>query len=323
MISTRLTEFFRIQHPILSAPMAFAAGGSLASSVTNAGGLGFVGGAYGDHDWLDTQFTLAGNVSVGCGFITWNLENALEADPKLLETLLAKRPAAMFLSFGDPSPYAKLIAAAGVPLICQIQTIADAKRAIDIGAAVVVAQGSEAGGHGLHRATMTIVPEVADELSRQNSETLLCAAGGIADGRGLAAALMLGADGVVVGSRLWASEEALVHPNMLKAALQAIGDDTLRSSVMDVARHLKWPEGYTARVLKNSFTDRWHDNIEGLLKQADQQAIEWKNAWIEGDMTIANTFVGEVAGLIDEVLPAAKIIEAMVEEAENRISHFS
>ena len=96
----------------------------------------------------------------------------------------------------------------------------------------------------------------------------LAAAGGIADGRGLAAALMLGADGVVVGSRFWASEEALVHPAMLDAALRADGDGTIRSSVMDIARRLDWPSRYTARVLKNAFTARWHDDIAGLLEVA-------------------------------------------------------
>ncbi|MEE9314268.1 MAG: nitronate monooxygenase [Rhizobiaceae bacterium] len=322
-LKTRLSEFFGIQHPILSAPMALAAGGRLASSVTKAGGLGFIGGAYGDGNWMEDQYQEAGNTPVGIGFITWHLEQALKQFPNLLDDALAKQPSALFLSFGDPEPHTKKIEAAGVPLICQVQTLPDAERALGCDAKVIVAQGCEAGGHGLNRATMTLVPEVADLISRNNADAILCAAGGIADGRGLAASLMLGAEGVLVGSRLWASEEALVHPKMLEAAIKATGDDTIRSSVMDIARHLKWPPEYTARVLKNGFTKRWHNDIEGLLANADEQASLWKEAWASGDTAIANTFVGEASGLIDSILPAEKLIKSMVKEAEERLALFN
>jgi nitronate monooxygenase len=110
----------------------------------------------------------------------------------------------------------------------------------------LVAQGTEAGGHGETRATMTLVPEVADLIASRAPNVLLCAAGGIGDGRGLAAALMLGADGVLIGSRLWASDEAIVHDSMHNYAINATGDETIRSSVMDIARNLNWPERYTA-----------------------------------------------------------------------------
>uniref|UniRef100_UPI002FC6ED15 nitronate monooxygenase n=1 Tax=Bosea sp. (in: a-proteobacteria) TaxID=1871050 RepID=UPI002FC6ED15 len=203
---TRLTERFGIEHPILSAPMALAAGGALAAAVTRAGGLGLIGGGYGDGDWLRTQYAAAGNTRTGCGFITWSLAK----QPQLLGEVLAHRPAALMLSFGDPAPFAGEIAAAGIPLICQCQSVAHVRAALAAGASVIVAQGTEAGGHGHARATLPFVPEVADLLARESPETLLLAAGGIADGRGLAAALMLGADGVLVGTRFWASREALV-----------------------------------------------------------------------------------------------------------------
>ena len=322
MIKTRLTDFFGIDHPIISAPMAFAAGGKLAAAVTNAGGLGLIGGAYGDPGFVEQAFADAGNVSTGCGFITWALEPALEKSPDLLSSVLEHSPAALFLSFGNPEPYAPGIVDAGVPLICQVQRLDHAKHAVDCGASVIVAQGSEAGGHGENRATMTIVPEVADMLAKRAPDVLLCAAGGIADGRGLAAALMLGADGALVGSRLWASEEALVHPNMHKAAIAATGDDTVHSSVMDIARHLDWPENYRARVLKNAFTDRWHNDIDGLLANADIEAEKWSAAWAVGEMDTANTFVGEGTGMIDAVLPAGQIVEEMVHEAEQRLAAY-
>jgi len=100
------------------------------------------------------------------------------------------------------------------------------------------------------------VPEISDYIARHSPDTLLCAAGGIGDGRGLVAALMLGADGVLVGSRFWASQEALVHPNMLQAAIDANGDETIRSTIVDIVRGLDWPERYNARVLKNDFTEK-------------------------------------------------------------------
>ena len=315
-ISTRLTTFFDITHPIISAPMALAAGGALAGAAARAGGLGLLGGAYSDSNWIDTQWREAGNAEIGCGFITWKLKQALEEQPDLLNDVLARKPKALFLSFDDPHPLSTTIRDAGVPLIVQVQTLQDAKRARDCGADVIVAQGAEAGGHGERRATMTIVPEVADEISRSGSNAILCAAGGIADGRGLAAALMLGAEGVVMGSRLWASEEALVHPAMLDAAIGATGDDTIRSSVMDIARKLEWPDRYTARVLKNAFTERWHDDIDGLLANAEAESARWKKAWIDGETSTANTFVGEATGMISDIRPAAALIEETVAEAE-------
>lgn len=258
--------------------MAFAAGGQLAAAVTTAGGLGLIGGGYGDADWLEAEFRNAGNAAVGCGFITWSLTK----QPQLLELALAHKPRAIFLSFGDPEPFAGPIKRAGAKLICQIQTRRDAERAIGCGADIVVAQGAEAGGHGEARATMTLVPEVADLVAATSPDTLLCAAGGIADGRGLAAALMLGADGVLVGSRLWASSEASVNPRMHAAALAATGDDTIRSQVMDLARKLDWPARYTARVLRNAFIARWHGREAELAVVADEEAAKYRQAWAAG-----------------------------------------
>ena len=316
MVATRLTSRLGIRHPIIQAPMASAAGGKLAAAVSRAGGLGLIGGGYGNEGWLAEQFEAAGDQPVGCGLITWSLQG----QPDLLNAVLARAPKALFLSFGDPAPFAAKIKAAKVSLICQIQTLRDAKHAIDIGADIVVAQGAEAGGHGEKRATFTLVPEVADYIASHSSHTLLCAAGGIGDGRGLAAALMLGADGVVIGSRFWASSEALVHQKMWDAAIAATGDDTIRSSVMDIARGLAWPERFTARVLKNDFTDKWHDDIDGLKAVADREAKEWLAAWTSGDTRTANTFVGEVTGLFDSTKPAADIVSDIMKEAEASLS---
>ncbi|KAB7616408.1 nitronate monooxygenase [Amylibacter sp. SFDW26] len=310
-MKTKLTEKFELKHPIIQAPMAFAAGGKLASAVTAAGGLGLIGGGYGDEDWVHEQFDATGNQSVGCGFITWSIKQK----PHLLDMVLDRNPAAVFLSFDDPEPLNETIKAAGVPFICQVQTLRDAKHAIDLGADVIVAQGSEAGGHGEKRATFTFVPEVADYIASSASDVVLCAAGGIADGRGLAASLALGADGVLVGSRFWATSEALVHPDMLNAAIKADGDDTIRSKVVDVARGYPWPDRYNARVLHNEFTDQWHDDLDGL-KESPKAAQQWVEGWAAGDPNAANVFIGEATGLIHGVKPAADIINEIVEQAE-------
>jgi nitronate monooxygenase len=205
-LRTRLTERLGIEHPVISAPMGFVSGGNLAAKVTAAGGLGMIGGGYGDAAWLEREFAAAGNTRVGCGFITWSLAK----QPHLLEQTLAHAPAAVMLSFGPPEPFAAAVKAAGACLICQVQTMAHARAAVASGADIIVAQGSEAGGHGQSRTTFTLVPEIADYLAKAAPETILVAAGGVADGRGLAAALMLGAEGVLVGSRFMMSEEALV-----------------------------------------------------------------------------------------------------------------
>src|SRR3954452_14756885 len=247
MLPTRLTERLDLAHPVILAPMAFAAGGRLAAAVSRAGGLGLIGGGYGDRAWIDAQLDEAADAAVGCGFITWSLERA----PDLLDHVLGRRPRAIMLSFGDPRPFAPRVREAGVPLLCQVQSRSDAELAVEANAQVIVAQGAAAGGHGDREGTFTFVPEIADLLAARSPGTLLCAAGGIADGRGVAAALMLGADGVLVGTRLWGAVEADVSDRMHAAALSADGDATLRTSVPDIARDLDWPPRFTNRVLRN------------------------------------------------------------------------
>ena len=104
---------------------------------------------------------------------------------------------------------------------------------------------------------------------------------------------------------------------MWDAALASSGDDTIRSSVMDIARKLNWPDRYTARVLKNAFTNRWHNDLDGLIANAEEQAKLWRTAWQNGDTDTANTFVGEATGLINDIQPAANLIKNMVSEAED------
>jgi nitronate monooxygenase len=314
-VKTRLTDFFDIEHPILSAPMALISGGRLSAAVTSAGGLGLIGGGYGDSDWLQREFGLAGGTRVGCGFITWSLARK----PELLDETLERHPAAIMLSFGDLQPFAERIHAAGVPLIAQVQTLGQAREALDAGAEILVAQGGEAGGHGMTvRSTFTLVPDVVDLAAERSLETLVLAGGGVADGRGLAAALTLGADGALVGTRFWASPEALVSPRAQQRAIRASGDSTYRTRVYDVVRRLDWPPQYNERTLSNPFVDGWHGNDSELLSSLPDVVDTHETAVAAEDFDIAAILVGEAIGRVGDVRPAADIVADMAAEA-NRI----
>ncbi len=250
MINTALTRMFGLRYPIALAPMGSIAGGRLAAAVSEAGGLGLVGGGYGDAAWLRTELALVKQHTQrpwGVGLITWSV------DRSAVEVALGFRPHAFVLSFGDPRPYAELIKSAGCKLICQVQDLEGARLAQAASADLIVAQGTEAGGHGGARATLPLVPAVVDAVQ----PTPVVAAGGIADGRGLAAALMLGACGALVGTRFYATPESLADPAAKRRIVEAQDHATARTRMFDVVRGLGWPAAYTGRALRNPFMRRW------------------------------------------------------------------
>ena len=308
---TRLTRLLRVRHPIISAPMAYTSGGRLAAAVTAAGGLGLIGGGYGDAEWLEREFSEARNARVGCGFITWSLAK----HPALLDLALAHSPAAMMLSFGSPAPFAPRIKAAGALVICQVQSMEHAREAVAVGADIIVAQGAEAGGHGMVRGTLTLVPEIADYLAEAAPTTVLVAAGGIADGRGLAAALMLGADGVLIGSRFLASAEALVKPASQDVAIAVDGDSTVRTTGADIARKTGWPRSFTARMMKPRSIDDCHGGEPALADSdvMDREGDRYVTAMQSGNTGIS---VGEATGLIHDVRPAGDLLRTIAGDAE-------
>lgn len=310
-ISTPLTERLAIDHPVLLAPMAGVSGGRLAAAVSAAGGLGIVGGGYGDRGWLTAELAAAGNVPVGVGFITWSLAK----DPTLLDLALERAPKAVMLSFGDVKPFASKVKIAGIPLICQIQNITQACEVIAEGADIIVAQGTEAGGHGARRATLPLVPAVVDIAG----DIPVVAAGGIADGRGLAAALMLGAAGVLCGTAFYVSAESLVHPNLKRTAVAASGDATLRSSVIDVARDIAWPDAFNIRTLRNAFIDEWAGDLAGLRADRAGQQARYAKARDAGDPDVSAVIVGEGIDLIHGEAAAGDILRSMVAAAEARL----
>ncbi|MGI3165891.1 NAD(P)H-dependent flavin oxidoreductase [Pseudooceanicola sp. 200-1SW] len=319
MIETRVTQRFDLRHPVLLAPMAGVSGGALAAAVSGAGGLGLVGGGYADPTWVRREWAQAGNARRGLGFITWALAETGALGEALLDEILAEAPELLFLSFGDLAPFAAKARDAGVPVMAQVQSVEQARAALAAGAMALVAQGTEAGGHGARRATMTLVPELADLLAREAPEVLLFAAGGIADGRGLAAALMLGAEGVVCGTAFWAAAEALVPEGQHRAAMQAGGDATYRSKLWDVARQKNWPEGFDLRGMRNAFSDEWEGRLDALARDEAARA-RWLDAAATGEADIAGPIVGEGIGLIDRVRPAVEILEEMATQAEGLLA---
>jgi nitronate monooxygenase len=326
-LSTRLTRRYGLSLPVVLAPMALAAGGVLAAACARAGALGLVGGGYGDLDWTRREYTLAleqgGGGALGCGFITWKLDQDASALDWLLDEPPALRPRAVMLSFGDPRPYAARIARAGIDLICQVQRLEQLPQAIDAGATVVVAQGAEAGGHGMNalngRATLSFVPEVADWLAAQAPDTLLLAAGGIADGRTLAAALVLGADGALVGSRLWATQESLAAEGAKRQAIQTNGDGTARSGIFDILRRKNWPEPYDFRAIRNDLHRRLEPRLDSLRAHPEAARAEYEAAVAAGDYSAAHATVGEAVGLINDAPSAQVVLQRMAHQARERL----
>ena len=318
-IRNRLTEVLGIEHPVLLAPMDVVSGGRLASAVSQAGGLGLLGGGYGDQAWIEREWGRAGNARIGCGFITWSLAKR----PELLNETLAHQPAAVMLSFGDPRPFAPDIHAAGAQLICQVQTVAQAREAAEAGADVIVAQGTEAGGHGQSEPLLTLLPQVVDACA----DIPVVAAGGIADGRGLAAAMMFGAEGVLMGTRFYASLEAEGHPEAKRRIVAAGSGASVRSVVFDLARRNRWPEPYTGRVLRNALTDRWVGR-EAELEASEEVRNEYALARERGDFDLVGVGRAMIAepdwpqlvrrGALDQLKPfqPSSLADALMEHVK-------
>ncbi|MEM9629893.1 MAG: nitronate monooxygenase [Pseudomonadota bacterium] len=296
MIDTRLTRKFGLTCPIVLAPMSHTAGGRLAAAVSAAGGLGLIGDGGGDLEWIEAQFDEAADEVVGCGLTTWRLSRM----PEALDHILNRRPKAIYLSYGDPRPFASKIRQEGIPLFCQIHSLEEAQQAVEAEADIIVAQGCAAGSHSSERSTMTLVPEVADYLYKASHDTLLLAAGGITDSRGLAASIVMGADGVVMGTRLWASQQMLLSPSDVDIAVNATGDDTRRITTSDQSKDTEWPEHYGLRVLTDDFVGRW-------MKKHDPTSL--------------SPPVGEAIGLVHDTPPVGEIIKTISTKAERLLTH--
>lgn len=330
VLQTRFTHTFGLTTPLALAPMALASGGALAAACAQSGALGLIGAGYGELAWTQREYNLAASLltthdRLGCGFITWKLDENASALDWLLDQEHA--PCVVMLSFGDPRPYAARILQRGAKLMCQIQRLEQLPLAIEAGASVIVAQGSEAGGHGMNaklgRGTMALVPELADALRAQSPDTLLLAAGGVGDGRGLAAALMLGADGALVGSRLWATQESLAAVGAKAQAMATNGDGTARSEVFDILRRKNWPEPYDFRAIRNALHREWENRIEDLRSDPESARQAYDAGVKAGDFNRAHATVGEAVGLINDVPTAQTLIARMTMQACQQLHRYN
>ena len=311
--ASRFSKQFSLTTPIALAPMALASGGALAAACARAGALGLVGGGYGDLAWTQREYRLAlqavDSQRIGIGFITWKLDEDASALDWVLDLPLEERPRAVMLY----SRWLRLN-------LAQIQRLEQAAQALEAGAQVLVAQGAEAGGHGMNglngRSTLTLVPELADWLAGHAPETLLLAAGGIADGRGLAAALTLGADGALLGTRLWATQESLAPLGAKQAALAAGGDGTARSAVFDILRRKHWPAPYDFRALRNDLHRSWEGRVDALRAAPEAAQASYDAGVQAGDYSRAHATVGEAIGLVHDLPEAGVLVKRLHAQAQ-------
>jgi nitronate monooxygenase len=249
----------------------------------------------------------------GVGVITWSVT------AEFIELALSYRPHALLLSFGDPRPFAAIIKRAGVKLMCQVQSPANARLALEAGADVLIAEGTEAGGHGGSLSTLPLVPAVVDIAGN----VPVLAAGGIADGRGLAAALMLGAAGVLMGTRYYASAEAIGNDLAKARIVAASGEDTLRTRVFDIVRGHDWPEVYTGRAIRNAFLERWHEDESGLRAALEGERARFQQAGRDADYDVRMVWAGEAVGLIRSVEGAGELTRSIGAEAARLLKETS
>ena len=303
MIRTPFTDLFGLEHPVMSAPMAMHSGGTLAAAVSAAGGMGSFGAIHARQgpEWVAAQAALVRSRTdrpYAIGFITPFL-GMFEGH---FTAALAARPDAIALSFTDPGDWARRAHDAGCRVICQVQTFDDAELAMAAGADVLVAQGTEAGGH---TGTMALLPLLVG-LVTTYPEVPVLAAGGIADGRTLAAALVAGADGAWLGTAFLATPEAVEIDDDLKAAIVASdGSDTVFTRAYDIASRLPWPAGIGERVRRDAFTDEWAER-EAELRRDPGQARPERSPHL----------YGQSARLVEAVRPAAEVVRMVSQEAE-------
>ena len=300
----------------MSAPMAMHSGGTLAAAVTVGGGLGSFGGVHltKGPDWLRSQVEIVRAATDGpfaIGFIT----PFLEATKAMFDAALEARPSAIAFSFSDPAQWVEPARAAGARIICQVQTPNDAAAAVAAGTDVLVVQGTEAGGH---TGTMSLLPLLSHVASRYPDIPVL-AAGGVADGRTLAAALMAGADGVWMGTAFLATDEAVEIGDAHKQlVVDSDGADTVFTQAYDILSGAPWPSHIGERVRRNDFTKEWEGRTVELRARRDEIVARRgpRNPESAPDPDQDPILYGLSAALVPSVRPAAEVVRSISQEAE-------
>jgi nitronate monooxygenase len=312
MLHTRICEMLGIEHPIISAPMSGGiAAAELAAAVSEAGGFGIIGAmTTGGPDWLRAQIRQIRERTskpFGVGFIS-----SFPGLDEFVQVALEERVTAVSHSFADPTPYVSPAHAAGVKVIAQVQTVAQAAVAAQAGVDILVAQGTEAGGHTGHSGTLPLVATVRDIAGT----IPVLAAGGIADGRGLAAVLVLGAEGAWMGTRFYASREAGGGAWEKERMVEAGTDDTVLTKIYDLTLDYPFPSTVGDRVLRNDYTATWHGRDDEVVAHRQELRERVIAAMKEGNPQIAAVRAGNAVGLIHGIESAGDILRQTVAEAE-------
>lgn len=312
MLRTFLTIEWGLRYPVLSAPMAPFAGGALARAVSDAGGLGMMSLDYRDDlAAFEAQVALAREGDdarrFGVGLTAWSL--ALR--PELLDTAIATRPFLISISFGDLAPFANDVRAAGIRLAAQVQNRESALAAVEAGADIIVAQGTEAGGHTGEVGTLPLLQIVLEAVS----DRPVVAAGGIASAPGVAAVLAAGAQGAWIGTPFLMADEARVPDEARERVARADETQTVLTSVYDRVQHIPWPAQFRGRALANAFTERWDGREDDLMRDERAQA-EFAEAKSAGRYDVAHIYAGQSVGMLDKRRPAGEIVVELADGAE-------
>ena len=312
MIHTRICDLLGITHPIVLGGMGSATSPALVCAVSNAGGYGTLGTSGMSASQLTGAVKAIREATAkpfGVNHLLFRVEEetfaaTLQARPHSIAFAWARREQ-------DLRPYFSRAHDAGCKVMYMAGEVPEAQRAVDAGADYIIAQGTEGGGHVGWMATMVIVPLIVSAVA----PVPVLAAGGIADGRGLAAALALGADGVLLGTRFLAAVESPIHPNLKQAIVDSDGHDTVLTEIPDIARGHVWP-GAMARSKRNAFVERWSGREWALRQHQADAGAACIAAARAGDADNAPLLYGQDAGLIDSVKPVAEIIASIVSDAD-------
>ena len=316
MLKTRFTDRFGVERPVVSAPMALVTGATLAGAVSAAGGLGTFGGTDPRRgpDWLrgEVEKVRAGtDKPFGVGFIT----HFLPMTQPLFDAALEAAVPVVALSFAPVEPWLSRAHEAGAKVVCQVQTMALARDALDAGADAIAVQGHEAGGH---TGVLGLLPFLTRVLE-MSGDTPVLAAGGVGNGRALAAVLAAGADGAWVGTAFLATPEATdVPPAYKDLVVRSDGEDTVFTSLFDRVTGVPWPAPVAMRMRRTRHTDEWQGReaeIEDHLEEL-RASLPVLLDVDHFDPEVSTALYGESAGSVAAVRPVAEVVEGVCAEAE-------
>lgn len=303
---TRITELLGIEYPIIQGGMAWVAEYHLAAAVSNAGGLGLIGTASAPAEWVREQIREAKKLTDKPFGI--NIMMISPYADEVAKVAVEEGVAVITTGAGSPEKYIKMWKEAGIKVIPVVASVAMAKRMQRCGADVLVAEGTEAGGHIGENTTMVLVPQVVDAV-----EIPVIAAGGIADGRGIAAAFMLGAEGVQIGTRFVVTEEAQVHENYKECILKARDIDS---------RVTGRSTGHPVRALRNKMTKEYLEKEQAGATFEELEHLTLgglRRAVVDGDVQSGSVMAGQIAGMIKEKLTCQEVIQKLVSQTDELI----